>query len=86
MLNDLLVLELAGICLYRKLLKDKSVAGLVSLLRLLQDDNSDMESIITARSIISAGLFQKNITSFYQHVQNLVRLDENTFTLACEIH
>ncbi len=86
MLNDFLLLELAGICLYRSLLKDKPVAGLVSLLRLLQDDNADMESIITAWSEISAGLFQMDITSFYQHVQNLVCIDENAFTLACERH
>ncbi|MBP7176059.1 MAG: ATP-binding protein [Thermoclostridium sp.] len=85
-MNDYLLLELAGICLYRNLLKDKSVQGLVALIRLVQDDNAHMESIISAWSEISAELFRMNAVSFHQHVKNIVSHDENAFTLACERH
>lgn len=83
-LNDLLLLELAGICLYRNILKDKSVQEFVTLLRLLRDDNADIERFISAWSGISAGLFRMNAASFHEHVHNLIRYDENAFTLACE--
>lgn len=83
-LNDLLLLELAGICLYRNILKDKSVQELVALLRLLRDDSTDIEKFISAWSGINAGLFQVNSASFHDHIQNLIRMDENTFTLSCE--
>lgn len=83
-MSDLLLLELAGICLYRNILKDKSVQELVTLLRLIQDEGAGMESIITAWSGISAELFRMNTASFREHITNLVRYDENTFTLSCE--
>lgn len=83
-MNELLLLELAGICLYRNILKDKPVQELVTLLKLLQDDGAGMESIIAAWSGISAELFRMNTASIHVHIQNLVRHDENPFTLSCE--
>ncbi len=85
-MNGILLLELAGICVYRNILKDKLIQGLVALLRLIQDDSSDMESMIKAWSEISAELFQVDSNSFYDRLQNLVCYDENAFTLACERH
>lgn len=83
-MNDLLLLELAGVCLYRNILKDKCVQELVSLLRLIQDDHAGMEGIIAAWSGINAGLYRANAASFHDHIHNLIRQDENPFTLSCE--
>ncbi len=85
-LSDLLLLELAGICLYRNLLEDRSVKSVVTLLRLLQTDNAQMENIISAYSTIAAELLSLGTPSFHDHMKALARCDENAFTLACERH
>lgn len=85
-LNDLLLLELASICLYRNLLEDKSVKSVIALLRLLRGDNTLMEELINAYCTIGAELLSLGVPSFHDHVKALALCDENAFTLACERH
>lgn len=83
-LNDILLLETAGICIYRHILRDRAVQSLFRLLKLLQEENSCMESIMESWSDIFAALMDNEAPSFYSHVMALTLHDENVFTLCCE--
>lgn len=83
-MNDLLLLELSGILLYRNLLEDRTVKNVLALLRLLESGDAGAERLIGTYSAVAADLLSLGVVSFHEHIKTLVCLDENPFTLACE--
>ena len=81
---ETLLLEIAGLCLYRKILRDRCVQSLVTILKLLQDEKGGIDSIIEAWSGIYTVLLEKNASCIHDYVMELSMHDENAFTLCCE--
>lgn len=81
---DMLLLETAGICLYRNILKDKAVAGLVELLKMVQKKDCPLESMTEAYCGVYTALLENYRNSFFEHITDLALRDENAFTLRSE--
>lgn len=85
-LNDNLTMEIASICLYRGVLKDRAVQSLITLLRLINDDRADAEGMVEAWCGVQTVLLYGEAPDFYEHVTRITMNDENPFTLRCEKH
>lgn len=81
---ETLLLKIAGLCLYRNILRDRCVQSLVTILKLLQDEKGGIDSIIEAWSGIYTVLLEKKASCIHDYVMELSMHDENAFTLCCE--